>query len=289
MTMTQKIIAIAVTIIIISTVALPVIQDMQNAQIVEEMQSGELYSVKHTNEKVTLGYDSTYGPTLNGVALSSIYTGQTKETTRYYVICDSVVGFAFYTLSTQSWSYWAIKSTSSLTNVSINNASYSAVFESGTVTITASSTYTSSYDYLVIPDTTGNYGIWDYSDRPWHVDSDSTIYAALNTTARSYLIAGKISDLKVEFEISSGSLVTGSTASASYVPTDDGKSNVLSGITLNSGGSSASIVDYAVVVCPLSYHTISDDRMYDLIGIIPIFLILVPVMLAVRMITLRRN
>lgn len=279
-----SVVAIAIIVLIVSTVAVPVIEDAQNNVAVEKQMSGQLYSAVGTKETITLGYSGSF-PTFNGIEMPNLYPDQT----RYMILTDTAIAVCEYTQ--QAWTPWYVKTNNLLTNTPIDDVGYSVLFENGTLTVTAASTSLTTYSWLMVPDKNGDYGVWNYTERPWFVDDDSIIYLGLNLNAITYVASGTLDALTVNLFIENGVLGNDVTVNVTSAPTADGQSNVLSGLSLDNAGTTVELRNFAKIFVPLKYHVIDDsgEALYNLIGILPILLFLVPVMFAVRMIQTRRN
>jgi len=275
MTMTQKIIAIAVTIIIISTVAIPVIGDLQNQQ----------YSiVQNTDSR----YSSLDTPTFSIEVSNSVVSLDGTNV-------DDIVGSQPLYIATDKFFIRSLLSSDTHSSVSVfgplaGSPDYSItvksiVSDNGSVTITDTSNneYTATISWAFVPNSNGNYGMFEPNNsRTLYIDADADVILVNALTSSQMVTYGKFTELNILFKLTSGTMVTTGTFTA--VPTEH----------ITEGG------DYYVyngqngvnaVFAPLSYHVLNDDNkgLFNLIGIIPIILILVPVMIAVRMITLRRN
>lgn len=298
MTTTQKIIAIAVTIIIISTVAIPVIDDMQNLPHSVATNSDVNYNMikpgEFTND-ITLEVvisDSKF--MCNGVDLTSLMTGITTP----LVFTDSVViagrsASTIYFMDGNNNAYDA-------TSVSItfkNDGTWSATYDNGTVNTTSG-----EFTILLYFGLNGDYGAFT-------VDSNNPIY--LNHGATAYVvgyswISGGTSNTFVGSTYKDGQfttifdrpLSTQSTVTHSFtdhVVDENEYSDRLwfSGtITATNSGTETTVnINSWAVIAPLQYTYVSseDANLISLIGIIPIMLILVPLMMAVRMMALKRN
>lgn len=295
MTTTQKIIAIAVTIIIISTVAIPVINDIDKTY--EKVYNNEDYyysNLINDNATHTIVYASATF-TIDGIELTSLGLSGLPV-----LIADSML------IIGQSTDYTKINVqylTSESTYTSVGHINGATIVINGTTkTISVSDVTTDnesvvsdfsagfskfcyvvgdSGDYVsILPSSTASklyvadsskilsvYATWS-SEFAWVFGDDS-----FSTSGNEISLVADLSSISgyagvYEFDLSNST-------STSDVYMKVGSTNTASGI----------------VIIPSSVTAVSEsaESVVNLIHIIPILLILVPVMLAVRMITLRRN
>ena len=288
MTTTQKIIAIAVTIIIISTVAAPVIQDIETGYTAEEMNTGSRFSLASTSEVITINKIDGFA-CINGVSIRSIFPD--VASTVLAIVSDSMVANLYF----QSGTYANLYVTSpdlfpDASNYTKEIAGGTIVFDSGTVTYTSEDEETvtsTTYEYVFVPDQDGNYGSWSSSGGtftdPIYVDSGKSVYLYYRTTNNILSASGTLDSISSNFFVNSGSLDTDTEITMNYEHLANGSNR------LDSVSFSPSFLGSVSILAPLKYTTVTNIEDSGLFGVIMILLFLVPLMMAVRMITLRRN
>jgi hypothetical protein len=298
MTTTQKIIAIAVTIIIISTVAIPIIDDMEK-------------QFEVTSNNTTQRYTASTSLTDVDISIS---------------VANSIATINGYEVGTGNFAVIAISDTfvirgqgSSSVAIAVDGTQYSAsaaTISGKVLSFTASGTdYTFEYDdYIYYAAENGKYGYFANTGTEFYVNSGSNVvYAFTNfvgtnndldpTTAGFY----GVFSLSVENETLVPVWMESRTEGVEYISTSvvlpDGmiKDNEDGSYTITAGsvpidfvtdlGTYSLDADHRIgFIAPIEYrHVVDSAGMIDLINIIPILLILIPVMMAVRMITLKRN
>lgn len=291
---TAKVVALAIIVLVICAAVLPAISDSQKSLITEEQNASERYILSSSANDVTFTY-SGGKPYVNGESLDDLTTGLT-DPTRFYVISDVAMMFITWTPSTSSWS----SSIAILGPVlepdrialTLSGSSDYVKFEDGTVSIYRAGSpvieVTGQYSYLLVPSATGDYGAYTTADlTDVHVDFDKTIYIiGGNNLQNGFVATGTIDDLSFSFNYYSQTAVVGGTITANYTEDEYGLTASLTGATVSTGTASAG---YYFV--PLTYSAIKDNdgSLYTLIGVLPILLIFVPVMFAVRMLGAGRN
>lgn len=286
MTMTQKIIAIAVTIIIISTVAIPVIDDLQESQKSAANNTSELFNaVIGSGEDITIT-TSDGAASINGYAApSGVDVFVSASLVVFYnnglKVVDMVNNFV-----------GAVSGSIVISDRTFNYTTAGSVEKSGTITGT----------YLYLAEN-GTYGQFKPQDGA-RFNNNSQMYgvvltapiAAVNYTAVTAFVSGSVRGgfvVNEGYDLVNGSLVdVTSTLTPKLTYTETDGYNVLSAASVVADVSGSS--GYAGILhiyAPIQYHYISDEdsSLFNLIGVIPIILILVPLMLAVRMIALKRN
>ena len=296
MTLTQKIIAIAVTIMIISTVALPVITDAET-----ETKTGSNASI--AAYQMTDVVSSSFNITINS---------------DYYPVVGS------YVVTTVAMKYIAIGDTFVIRHT--NTAAYhdklfvddlsskqsipttSVTFGTSSITFTDSSSvsHTITYSSCLYAAESGKYGFF-CGNNTFYVNDDTMFYNCLGISAtNSGLSPTHIS----VYGVSAGTMA-GLTNYMTFTTTTTVTSMVVTGELVSSAVGNGSYyvlanqaVAYSVVtnlgtyssssasigfIAPLAYEYDSANDYATLFDVVIIMLILVPIMIAVRMITLRRN
>lgn len=290
MTTTQKIIAIAVTIIIISTVALPVIQDLHYSLATYENNDDYLrYSMISKSENMVLAYsDDTETLTKDGVP---VYVGADDWTS------FGVVGFSdefFIVAGANSdqnklalWTVNYIYLPSTDWTLTLSNGTWAATDGNG-------NDYSGTFNHLYLFDDAGDYGYFKVSSG-WSItvnNEDPVLFCDNRLHFASTIITdfAPVSKINKAYEYSVSSfVVSGPTETSVSITMDVGDDvTTITGATIGGVDVTAS---EAGVIAPIHYRVWEgNESSWDsLIQVIPILLILVPVMLAVRMIALKRN
>lgn len=296
MTMTQKIIAIAVVIIIISSVALPVIDQMQQGTT-ETGSNTPLFRVGEitdANEHI-LSFSS-------GTATFDDYSvDMSSAGNQIMAVTDSIV--VFHRNSSNDMRVYAADADTPYGAVS------SITFENGTATWEISdTTYTKTYTQLYALDPNGNYGGYT-SGTELKFNADSVLFGwQFNLDVKnpdldpstiryiSLLFKGTYNDMQSVILTTANEAVTESdgTVSLSAHLQDGGYYSFVLGtdatstVVENDVGDYFATLGYALLA-PITYTYSEELDGADLFGVVAIMLILVPVMMAVRMIALKRN
>ena len=287
---TAKVVALAVIVLVIVSVAIPVIQDSQEQQVTIENNTSVRYMAMESNTATFENIDGV--PTMNGQAVGDIFS----DVAHYWAISDGLVVHCEKT-SGALWTAWTAYYWDDENSVSVKHligAGESLVFTAGVVTLyddEETATFTTTYTYFLLPSSEGKYGVYAKSDllsESVYVDSSSTIYLATYGSSAIFTTAhGKLNDMDVDVATTSGNVaIENPTLTCVYEPTEDGKSNVLTNFD---GNVTMNVSTYVFV--PLAYTTLSSDNvmMTSLLSLVSILLILVPVMFAVRMLGAGRS
>lgn len=290
MTLTQKIVAIAVTIIIISTVALPIIDDSEIEEKKITQNVGQRFSMLEPDDSKT--YTITYS------SGNIIVNGVTYETS----VFDTVVYSDAIVVDVHN------------SNLRVASADYlentlQVVINGGTITYTNTSNVDRSvtYSWALIVQANGDYGLFKQGTTVYVNESSKIIYARTNTnlsnsdltpssiTVRN-VMSGTFNDMKSDFAVATSEditsvelsgFITDVTEVSKEVYSITPGTNTLSIIAdTNLGEYSNPSLAMSLIAAPLSYYYYGDSNMF---GVVAIILMLVPLMMAVRMIALKRN
>lgn len=296
MTLSQKVIAIAVTIIIISIVAIPVIQDVQEGNAVAENNTGESVRLASSNVTVSFSDGVHY---LNNVALPSDLAVNTAVAySDNLAIVINASGFVIYDYS--------IPGNWTTTNATISNGIYSSVD-------TSAVEHTGAVDGVLYGySVTGNIG--NFKQLSFNVDKDKEISGYIRATVwdpqqtilsiRGYF-HGTVNDLHFEYAVDythsprvNLDISKIAISLIDYELSEDGLSYIVNpGVSVTytdpdgvvwAGSTGVTAIEYQLFA-PIQYHILDSDGVNPLINVIPVILILVPLMMAVRMMALRRN
>jgi hypothetical protein len=298
MTTTQKIIAIAVTIIIISTVAIPIIQDMETStSFVTEYNTGEKYTATLTEDNVSLTvyYD-------DGLVYVNDYS---FTPTTYSVVLFSDTFVVRYNGNDNKFVASGSADTTQYKTDALTVSSKTLAF-----TDADSNDHSWTFSKLMYAAENGEYGVFVGSGVQFTANKDAKIYLPIGKIVanNSDLSPSSVDTIGV-FKGSNGLLEKDWFASRTSDTTVNTASAVISNYTDNGNGTySISIAASSVVIntgvgaysatmsatsgycffAPMAYK-VPETELSALIGIIPILLILVPLMMAVRMMVLKRN
>lgn len=288
-TVVYGVVCLVVMVLLVATVAIPVIEDSQYS-VTEKMQNtGERYTISGIESSLTLEkVDGVFA--INGVSPDDILT---EATGSIYLIWD--MGSILYSKVDNVWNslltVYAYDSDSGIIN---NQYIKKVVFDSGNITLTTSaeSTIETKYNWLMIPDVDGEYGSYTLSSIASgnvFVDSDSKIYVYDEYWVQALLIAtGTIDSLSVGIAFNNNEVVTSSVSvTVNSEKTDYGLSNKLNSITISGP------IDQrgTQVFVPLEYTGIekSDSPIYVILGILPILMIITIIVTATSMIVVGRD
>lgn len=296
MTLTQKIIAIAVTIIIISTVALPVISDAET-----ETKTGSNASVMGfalTDSKITgsvsITINSDYNPVVGSYVLTTVGM-------KYIVVGDT-----FAIRHTTSASYHDKLFVDDITShTSISTTSVTIGPTSVTFTDTSEVSHTLTYNTCMYASESGKYGFFSGSST-FYVNSDSQIYTCMGVSATNSnltptsisiygVCSGTIAGLTNYMNFTTQNTVTSMVITG--VPPTEAVGNGSYAIVANSSIPYTAVTNLGTYsgngttgfIAPLAYDYESGNDYATLFNVVSIMLILVPLMIAVRMIALKRN
>ena len=287
-TIVYGLVSLVVIVLVVSTVALPVVQDSQYSVTDKAMNANERYTISSPSETYTIEViDGALS--FNGVDPDEILTGESGTA---YIIWDS--GSIEYYKSAGSWTtLGTIYVYSENDGFFANQYIKKVVCSNGTITATTSANvdYTYSYTFLMCPDVNGEYGSYNRADlttESIYADSSSTIYIYDGYYTHTMLIAkGTYDDINVIIACAN-SEVTTDDVSVSFVttPTDLNLSNKLDSISVT-----GQTVRNLEIFIPIEYTTITENNsvIYTLLAIIPLLLMIIPVMIVARLVVNGRD
>lgn len=288
------VLSILVAVIVVATVAIPVIEDSSKEIRTSQNNVSEKYMMSEsTTGDITIEATETAGTfIINGESktfISGDYGGG------FWCILTNNLFVRLY--STSSWVLFDGLPASSTNlgttgKVEINNKGWTVTIPSGS---SGAGTYTGTYDWICYPNEKGNYGLYRFSGN-MYVDNDSTVFAikeSRNTgsdgamTTPAVIWSGSIDggdNTKIAWNRTSDQVIDVSSSTDVHIQySEKGEvSTKISGVTVEYGDNSASI---ATVIIPIEYHVITenDSAMISILQIVPLLLLIVPVMMAVRM------
>lgn len=303
MTATQKIIAIAVTIIIISTVALPVIEDMQKEYYIIEQNTGYNYSYSSGLKDIELSFiqndDTTFNYSIDGNAIYSNIDDSSHEvavyTDRGVAYLLPTVFVALFEDTDGTTIYFADASSIVMT---VSNSVLTIAYGDGDTTTTKE---VGEISWMYYPNSEGSYGVFAGSDYI-HIDNDSKALIVAHP-----VIAGGVFTPYYVGEFSNGSITVLAASAWSDNVFHDVTPNVIvdrdtdyndplntmwgdvTGTCVLPNSTTYDFTNLITWIAPIDYKAVDSNSEAGLFSVVAIILVLVPVMMAVRMITLRRN
>lgn len=292
MTTTQKIIAIAVTIIIISTVAIPVIDDLQSTIHSTGQNTTQKFAVSNQAvDSVSIQLSGSV-VTVNGFSLTPSEQVIIAISDDFRIVALDIGGTVQVHVGTDSDTN---RTTGDIT-ITNGNLTYT-VYGSDTPTVKALTS-----PNILYASESGSYG--QFSGGLLNVNKDTVMYAVVSHTVSnagldptslyvSAVVKGTYQGLASAFAYGANSASVSIpeaniTEKPGYLSIDTSK-----GVNISASAVQGvySTYDFVQFVAPLqyTYYSDADSGLINLIGVIPILLILVPLMMAVRMIALRRN
>lgn len=275
------IVGLVVIILMVTGAVLPAVENAQNTQITETNNTTQRYFVSSSALSVELGAADGEA-TINGVKVSQITTSDSA-----YAFTDK---FALRSLkSSDTWSTWMIiglfDTTETITK--IEGATVSIVDGSATITRISnpSDTFTCEVSKVMYPSATGDYGLFYTSNStPLYVDADSDLYRIKVGGTNAYVQAGKMDTLTAYFTYDNGTITTGETYTVPSAEHIEEYGSDYYKITESPGS-------FGAFVAPIKYHIVADNdsMLISLFGIIPLLLIIVAVLYAVRLMGASRN
>lgn len=291
------IVGLAVIIMVTVAVVFPAVENAQKDQYSTENNPEGIYSMALSSGTVTVSVNTTNGHMIiNGVEDTQevSVSGSTPEK-----LWLKNVGINLK-LSTDTYLF-AIRYWSDATTTSTYDAD-TIVYSNGSATLLRNDAevLTVESDFFMYPDSKGTYGMYDLRTDPprsdVYINMDSTVYVGASAGLQYGLMKGNYDD---------GFSVVGysgdasrDTVSLTYTTTesDDGLTwQFASAPTLvrsDSGGVESDTTSgwvYAYVPLEYKYISDSDASILSLLGIIPLLLIIVAVLYAVRLMGTSRN
>lgn len=279
-----SVVAIAIIVLIVSTVAVPVIDDAQGQ--IRLNNSTQVFAVSDADVTINVQLSNDSKPIVNGYLVPG-------NTHKPIVICDE---FMIHWRS--SGALYLIDSNATSLNLQ------SAIIENGTVTYTLLDSTTGTISYgsnnVLFASEHGTYGEFTAGTK-FYANPDSVIYSYLDAIplTNEDLTPSSVSNIRAVFIGTptgmDGYLLQGTTGIITATPaTVDVGDYYEVTVSETSVSYTDAVGTYTgtsnrAFFAPIQYGSSMFDNLFDLLGVIPILLFLVPVMFAVRMIQTRRN
>lgn len=299
-----SVVAIAIIVLIVSTVAVPVIEDSQSVIRTSDNNATSLYSATSaSNSSILVVYDAdTASVTVNDFIVP-IPTGYTT----IVALSDDFVIYKFL-----SHTYLDVYLSGHTDRYRTN----SIIIENSTISFTTTSSVEMSQSLsdsqIIYAAENGSYGCYSGGDVPYNVNRGDVIYSILNSTSsissqdsQTISVGGLFKFTVDSSNIVANSIITTYESEASAVDTVtmskvldyDSKRDVYTvnntqmSVSATKDGTIYSRNLVVPIFAPIEYTYISDSdfSILSLLDVLPILLFLVPVMFAVRMIQTRRN
>ena len=271
-------IGIIVVLIVVVSVAVPIISDQAATLTISENNDNAEYKLALLEEKGSV----TFTAGTNQIVID----GTTWTTTGLYAITDSTI---FTSLVTGNFNIFDIGSNQHR----YGNLS-SIVFTDGTWTAydtseTPAAIMTGTYSYLLYPSNNGTYGFWN---NVGHWTSNSSTYYSISASAFG-IVLGALKGSSVESVIGmtqdTNETIEPSTISLTpYYTQDNGNSRYYSYVATTINSSEPTSQNVTRMIAPISYLTDEENPVGAMISIIPILMI-VGLIVAVIVAFLRRS
>lgn len=286
------VLSILVAIIVVATVAIPVIEDSSKEIKTTQNNVSERYMMSEsTVGEITIEATKTAGTFIINGESKTINAGDYAD---FWCVLTNNLFVRLY--STSSWVTFdglPVSSTNLGTTgkVVINSEGWTVTVPSGS----GAGTYTGTYDWICYPNEKGNYGLYRYSVSAAYVDNDATVFAIKESpnvsegvmTIPTVIWSGSIDggdNTKIAWDRTNNQTLDVSSSTDVYIKySEKGEiSTKMSSVTVEYGDNSATI---STVIIPIEYHVITenDSAMISILQIVPLLLLIVPVMMAVRM------
>ena len=273
------VLSILVAVIIVATVAIPVIEDSSKDIHSTVQNTTQRYYATSSSDlsedlTITLETDNTY--TINGERYDA-------SPNNIVMITDTGDMWVIY-----SNNYNLYQKSDNYAQRSLGIGGFTTFYTDGTYKATTSAgvEYTGTFSNVIYPSKDGDLGYFLNSTAYADDASDVIFFSISGTNGAMFAIKYKATGEEVKKIVSpfaSGAEVTLTDAAISYNSTDETiADNAINGLTYKVGDTSYTLRAF---IAPLEYKTISenDSAMISILQIVPLLLLIVPVMMAVRM------
>ncbi len=273
------VLSILVAVIIVATVAIPVIEDSsKDIQTTVQNTAQKYYATSSGDltEDLTITLEANNRYTINGESYSL-----------------TVANIAIITDTGDLWVLYAnnynlYQKSNNHVSVSLSIGGSTTFYTDGTYKATSSTgtEYTGTFNNVIYPSTDGDLGYFLNTTAYADDTSDIIFFSISANNGALFAIDYKATGEEVEKIVSpfaSGAEVTLTDVAISYDSTDETiADNAINGLTYKVGDTSYTINSF---IAPLGYKTVTnkDSAMISILQIVPLLLLIVPVMMAVRM------
>ena len=282
-------VSLVVAVLIIATVAIPVVNDAQNSQVTEYNNSVSKFVVTESSDDVTLELDDTTGL----ISIDGVVDNQAPINTGIEKIW--FMNGAFRLLYYDEGYHWVAVEASENGLVDHSSLMNKIVYEDGVISAYKFTDDTLSFsaesDFLLYPCSTGTYGLYVTNESTnYLINNSSEIW--IGSQATNYALFHGTKDNISQVGLVARSTYDSVTLDLIVEESDNGltwKPSVNSSMTFSdSTNTNSDLTDkWLQIIVPISYLGISEDNSIarTLLGIIPLILILIPVLCAARMVT----
>lgn len=285
------VLSILVAVIVVATVAIPVIEDSSKEIRTSQNNVAEKYMMtESTTGEFTIEATETTGTyIINGESK----TFNTDDYSNFYCVLTNNL---FVRLnSTSSYLYfeglqYSVANLGTAGKVTINSDGWTVYIPQGS----AAGTYNGTYDWICYPNEKGNYGLYRFTGNVY-VDNDAMVFAISENNLitdgtlknPSVIWSGSINggdNTKYAWNTTTSPPTDVTDATEIYIEyTEKGELSTKLNRVVNKYGDNS--VGIATTIIPIEYHVITenDSAMISILQIVPLLLLIVPVMMAVRM------
>lgn len=274
------VLSILVAVIIVATVAIPVIEDSSkdiHSTVQNTTQKYYATSSSDLSEDLTITLESTSNYKINGESYD-------LSLNNIVIITDTGDMWVIYANN-----YNLYQKSSNYAQRSLGIGGYTTFYTDGTYKATTSAgvEYTGTFGNVVYPSNDGDLGYF-INSTAYANDASDVIFFSISNASYGAMFAIKYKATGEEVEkivspFASGAEVTLTDAAISYDSTDETiADNAINGLTYKVSDTSYTLRAF---IAPLEYKTITenDSAMISILQIVPLLLLIVPVMMAVRM------
>lgn len=273
------VLSILVAVIIVATVAIPVIEDSSkdiHSTVQNTTQKYYATSSSDLSEDLTITLESASNYKINGESYD-------LSLNNIVIITDTGDMWVIYANN-----YNLYQKSGNYAQRSLGIGGFTTFYTDGTYKATTSAgvEYTGTFGNVVYPSNDGDLGYFINSTAYANDASDVIFFSISGSNGAMFAIEYKATGEEVEKIVSpfaSGAGVTLTDAAISYNSSDETiADNAINGLTYKVGDTSYTLRSF---IAPLEYKTITenDSAMISILQIVPLLLLIVPVMMAVRM------
>lgn len=266
------VVGLVVAILIITVVAIPIINDAQTGLVSQADNTTERYTSIVTTEKIVLSENSEGSPMINNRLITDIVPS--SNVNYVMVVSDNLIARSINNSGIFSTWYYVGANGEGVAfdfiGSSINNPIV-CTFEDGTYSLVKSATttlQTGTYSTLLIPSETGNWGSFIPSESaPMYANTDKKVLFIRASSSESYVSIGTIDNLVMKWHVLNGTQGDNTDVSVIYTSINENGMDLYKVTGLNN--------NFAYLFAPISYTTITNDdaTIRTIVGITPLLLI----------------
>lgn len=270
------VVGLVVAILIITVVAIPIIDDIKGTVSTPNDNEGMRYSVAKFDDDLRIEYVSSGNFLVNGQTIA--ITGD-EYGRAYCIMSDTMIIICSQNSGTINYPGC------DAATKSFKSAGDYIEWSNGTWTLSIQgATTTGPYSWLLYPDDDGIYGFWRSYNTGIYLDHNATIYYSSNvatiaddsTTVTAPAIIGKISadgsTYKAFAYTTTAQDLTADTSVALTIKESGDLADNIRGVAVTYGGTTTYATNF---IAPLEYHTLDSNQstIRSIIDVIPILLI----------------